>query len=149
MARAQATLQKIEAAGPRYGVSYRASVVGGTSVQTASYSQGESVSLALVDHTLLVTGGEGEMARALAALAAPVPGSALFPKATVAWQLDLPMLLGEVDAIPASAFGGFAGLTVRSLIARLTAPLGHFGKLQAALFLEGDAAITELVIPLR
>jgi hypothetical protein len=146
---AKASLQKIEAAGPRFGVTYSASMLGGVPVQTASYSQGESVSLALVGHTLLATGGDGEMQQALAALAAPVNAPPLIPNAVAALRLDVPLLLSEVDAIPGAAFGGFAGLTVRSLISRLAAPLSHFGQVRWALFLDSDAAIAELSIPLR
>jgi hypothetical protein len=145
----RAALAKIEAAGPSYGVAYRPSSLSGVAVQTASYSQGESVSLALADHTLLVTGGAGEMAKALAAVAAPAQPPASRSKAVASLRLDVPRLLTQIDAVPAAAFGGFAGLTVRSLVSRLASPMAHFGPVEASLNLEGDAAIADLRVPLR
>jgi hypothetical protein len=148
--RARATLAKITAAGPSYGVTFRTRSVSGVEVQTAWYSQGESVSIALTDRTLLVTGGLGEMERAIAALAAPVkPQPPLDPKAVMLLRLDVPALLTQLEAAPSAAYGGFSGLTVRSLVTRVTSPLAHLGVVEVSLALDGDAAVGALEVPLR
>jgi hypothetical protein len=148
--KARGIVANVAAAAPRYGVTFRQHTESGIEVETGTYDRGETVSLALADRVLLITGGRGEMERALAAVkeprmeTAPIPANAL---ATL--RLDVPVLLAQVEAIPSSAFAGFTGLTLRSVVTRLASPLRHFGPATASLAWDSDALTLDAAVPLQ
>jgi hypothetical protein len=90
------------------------------------------------------------MERALAAAkdpkmeTAPIPANAL---ATL--RLDVPVLLAQVEAIPSSAFAGFTGLTLRSVVTRLASPLQHVGPATATLAWDSDALTLDAAVVLQ
>jgi hypothetical protein len=144
--RARSALEKLPRTSAASGVTYSWWEVRGQRVLTASYALGETVSVALVDHTVVVTGGEGEMERALAGLK-PFPPETEGSLVTV--HLEPQKVAAEVDQIPMTAYGGLAGLTVRSLVARLAEPLTHFGVLRLELSSDATVATAEVECPLK
>jgi hypothetical protein len=148
--KAPAILAKVVAAAPRSGVTFRPHVEAGIEVETGTYARGESVSLAVADRVLLITGGPGEMERSLAAVRDPTTDAAPIPANVIATlRLDVPMLLAQVEAIPSSAFAGFTGLTLRSAVSRLAAPLQHIGPVTASFAWDSDALVLDTAVPLQ
>lgn len=145
---AAATLEKLSSHRSAGGLTYARQAIGGVPVVTARYALGESLSFALVGRTVVVTGGAGEMARALAEPHENV--AAVGRVALASASVDFAKLAAQVEGVPASAFGGLTGLTLRSMLERLIEPLGHFGPATLELALEeGDLLRAELAVPLR
>ncbi len=152
-----ATLEKIYAAAPTFGATVGKRHLGAQEIATFSYDKGEGVSVALVGHSLVVTGGEGEMDAALARLAGKSPGYVV-PKelerplrgsVSSGAVLDTDALREAVARIPPSAYGGLTGLTVHALVSRFMEPLALVGPLTVTLSLDADALTAEAGVTLR
>jgi hypothetical protein len=63
--------------------------------------------------------------------------------------LDMDALRGAVEAIPASAYGGFTGLTIHSLVNRILAPMIWVGPFTATADIGADAAVVDAVLTFR
>ena len=152
-----ATLEKIYAAAPRFGAVVSRRRVGAQEIATFSYDKGEGASAALVGHTLLITGGEGEMEAALRRLSGKAPGYVvpnglerpLHGKVSDGAALDTDALREEVGRIPSSAYGGLTGLTVHALVGRFLQPLAMVGPIISTLNLDADALTAEAGVTLR
>ena len=138
--KAKMTLRQLATLGKQWGTTYSQREMGGRVVLVASYALGETVSLALVDKTLVVTGGEGEMAAAFDRLRSdPLATEADGP--LIRLRFRPAMLVAQVRAIPEMSFGGLAGLTLRSLLSRVLDPLTHFGDLVLELSADQNAGV--------
>ena len=155
--RAQVTLAKLLTLAPILDATVVRRSVGSQPIDTFHYARGEGVSVALAGDTVLVTGGEGAMEAALGRVTgkgarfAPSPAlaHALVGHVSDGLALDTDALLAAVERIPPSAYGGLTGLTLRSLVDRLSEPLRHLGPLVATVNFEADAAIADATIPFR
>jgi hypothetical protein len=154
---ALATLKKLGELPPGLGVSTGHTKIGETDVETFHYALGDGPSVALVGNTLAVTGGEGEMEGALARLAGKAPGyipppwmrRALLGQVSDGAVFDTSALRLAIEAIPASAYGGLTGLTIRSLVRRFANPLIWVGPITATVDVGPDALVIDADLSFR
>ncbi|MHB8417112.1 MAG: hypothetical protein ACYDCL_03485 [Myxococcales bacterium] len=154
---ALATLGKLRSLPPGLGVTVERRRIADTDVATFHYQFGDGPSVAITGDTLAVTGGEGEMEAALARISGKSPGyqpppwmrGPLLGRVSDGAVLDPQALRQSVEAIPASAYVGLTGLTLRSLVRRFSAPLLWLGPLTATVDVAPDSVVADAALVFR
>ena len=144
---AEKMLDRLSLLGRPGELSFAWRIVAGHRVLTSRYGLGESVSVALLDRTVVVTGGEGELERALQDARRSDPAPADAPLVSI--RLDPQRLSRQVERLPAAAYGGLTGLTLRSIANRLLVPLAHVGLISLDVSSASDALALDADLPLR